>query len=81
MLQLEGESSGYLAHQESSLTQVLRKITQVFQTLDQNSHQSTIRLDAVLAAITASNENAAHIGQLLVQNEQPYGGPQRPQPC
>nr|CAD1832645.1 unnamed protein product [Ananas comosus var. bracteatus] len=71
VLPVKGEANGQSDQQEPSLAQVLGQMTRVIQVLDQNSHRSTARLDAVLAAITASNENIVRIGQLLTQNEQP----------
>nr|CAD1822939.1 unnamed protein product [Ananas comosus var. bracteatus] len=78
VLPVEGETSGQSAHKEPSLTQALGQISRVLQTLDQNIHQSTARLDAVLAAITAYNKNIARIEQLLTRNEQPMIGLQGP---
>nr|CAD1827284.1 unnamed protein product [Ananas comosus var. bracteatus] len=72
-LTVEGETSGQSEQQEPSLAQALGQMMRVLQVLDQNSHRSTARLDAVLAAITASNENIPRIGQLLTRNEQPTG--------
>nr|CAD1838720.1 unnamed protein product [Ananas comosus var. bracteatus] len=48
-------------------------MTRVLQILDQNSHQCTAQLDAILAAIIASNKNIAQNGQLLARNKQPFG--------
>nr|CAD1830253.1 unnamed protein product [Ananas comosus var. bracteatus] len=45
-------------------------MTRVLQDLDQNSHRCTARLDAVLVAITAFNENIARIGIRVAQYEQ-----------
>lgn len=53
-------------------------MTWVLQILDQNCHRSTTRLDGLFAAITASNENIARIGQLLTGNEQLATGIQGP---
>nr|CAD1820362.1 unnamed protein product [Ananas comosus var. bracteatus] len=77
-LPAEGEASGPSDQQEPSLAQALGQITWVLQVLDQNSHRSTARLDAVLAAITTFNENIARIGHLLTRNEQPIVGLQGP---
>nr|CAD1837173.1 unnamed protein product [Ananas comosus var. bracteatus] len=74
VLPAEGETSGQSGQQEPSLAQALGQMTRVLQVLDQNSHASTARLDAVLAAITASNENIARMGQLLTRNDQPTLG-------
>nr|CAD1825857.1 unnamed protein product [Ananas comosus var. bracteatus] len=71
VLPAEGETSGQSGQQEPSMAQALGQMTRVLQVLDQNSHASTVRLDAVLAAITASNENIARIGQLLTRNVTP----------
>lgn len=57
-----GETSGQSAYQEPNLSQALGQITRILQTLYQNSHQNIARLDAVLAAIMASNENIARVG-------------------
>nr|CAD1830231.1 unnamed protein product [Ananas comosus var. bracteatus] len=78
VLPAESETSGQSDQQEPSLAQALGQMTRVLQILDQNSHRSTARLDAVLAAIMASNENIARIGQLLTRNEQPATGLQGP---
>nr|CAD1820296.1 unnamed protein product [Ananas comosus var. bracteatus] len=66
---VEGKTSGQSDQQAPSLAQALGQMTRVLQVLDQNSHRSTARLDVVLAAITASNENIARNKQLLTQNE------------
>lgn len=78
VLLAKNEISDQSDKQEPSLALALGQMTRILQVLDQNSHQSTTRLDAVLAAITASNENIAQIGQLLTRNEQPMMGPLGP---
>ncbi len=53
-------------------------MTKALNMLGQNSQVNNTRIDAVLAAIMALNENIVRIGQLLVRNDQYNGGSQDP---
>nr|CAD1836392.1 unnamed protein product [Ananas comosus var. bracteatus] len=77
VLPVEGETSGQSDQQEPSLAQALEQMTRVLQVLDQNSHKSTARLDAVLAPNTSDEtEDSADKVEVyvaeMVKNRQPY---------